>query len=72
MTDRALRIGIVCYPSSGGSGIVATDLAMALARNGDQVTLISYAQPIRFRSYQANLDYYEVQTEHYPVFHHTP
>jgi N-acetyl-alpha-D-glucosaminyl L-malate synthase BshA len=72
MSDRPLRIGIVCYPSSGGSGIVATDLATALARGGDQVTLISYTQPIRFRGYQPNLDFFEVQTEHYPVFHHTP
>ncbi|MBU1947148.1 MAG: N-acetyl-alpha-D-glucosaminyl L-malate synthase BshA [Candidatus Eisenbacteria bacterium] len=72
MSDRPLRIGIVCYPSSGGSGIVATDLALALARGGDQVTLISYTRPIRFRSSLPNLDFFEVQTEHYPVFHHQP
>lgn len=72
MNQRPLRIGIVCYPTSGGSGIVATGLAEELAKGGDEVTLFSYAAPIRLKGYHANLDFCEVQTEHYPVFHHPP
>jgi len=72
MKRGTLRIGIVCYPTSGGSGIVATDLATGLARGGDRVTIISYAPPIRLKGYEKNLDFCEVQTEHYPVFHHPP
>lgn len=72
VNQRPLHIGIVCYPTSGGSGIVATGLAEGLARGGDKVTLISYAPPIRLKGYHENLDFCEVQTEHYPVFHHPP
>jgi N-acetyl-alpha-D-glucosaminyl L-malate synthase BshA len=70
--SRPLSIGIICYPTSGGSGIVATDLAIGLARAGERVTVVSYAQPLRLKGYQENLDFCEVQTEHYPVFHHPP
>jgi N-acetyl-alpha-D-glucosaminyl L-malate synthase BshA len=51
---------------------VATSLAEGLARGGDFVTLISYAPPIRLKGYHENLDFCQVQTEHYPVFHHPP
>jgi N-acetyl-alpha-D-glucosaminyl L-malate synthase BshA len=51
---------------------VATGLAEELAKGGDEVTLFSYAAPIRLKGYHANLDFCEVQTEHYPVFHHPP
>lgn len=50
-----LKIGIVCYPTYGGSGVVATELGMALARNGHQVHFISYRRPARLAHYLANV-----------------
>lgn len=50
-----MRIGIVCYPSYGGSGVVATELAEALAERGHEVHIISYERPFRLRSFHQNL-----------------
>lgn len=66
------RIGIVCYPSSGGSGIVATELGLALAHRSWEVHFITYAQPIRLQGFENNVFFHEVQTDNYPVFHHPP
>ena len=67
-----MRIGISCYPTFGGSGIVATELAMALAASGDQVHVISYALPSRLTFINANLFYHEVVVPHYPLFEYPP
>lgn len=66
------RLGIVCYPSSGGSGIVATELGLALAHRGWQVHFITYAQPLRLKGYEENVFFHRVETDNYPVFHHPP
>jgi N-acetyl-alpha-D-glucosaminyl L-malate synthase BshA len=67
-----MRIGISCYPTFGGSGIVATELAMALAASGDQVHVISYALPSRLTFINANLFFHEVVVPHYPLFEYPP
>ena len=67
-----MKIGISCYPTFGGSGIVATELAMALATAGDEVHVISYALPSRFSFINANLHYHEVVVPHYPLFEYPP
>lgn len=67
-----MRIGISCYPTFGGSGIVATELAMALASEGDEVHVISYALPTRLSFINANLFYHEVVVPHYPLFEYPP
>ena len=67
-----MKIGISCYPTFGGSGIVATELAMALAASGDEVHVISYALPSRLTFINANLFYHEVVVPHYPLFEYPP
>ncbi|MGB3565268.1 MAG: N-acetyl-alpha-D-glucosaminyl L-malate synthase BshA [Thermoanaerobaculia bacterium] len=67
-----MKIGISCYPTFGGSGIVATELAMALASGGDEVHVISYAMPSRLSFINANLFYHEVVVPHYPLFEYPP
>ncbi len=67
-----MKIGISCYPTFGGSGIVATELAMALATAGDEVHVISYALPSRFSFINADLHYHEVVVPHYPLFEYPP
>ncbi|MDM7915783.1 MAG: N-acetyl-alpha-D-glucosaminyl L-malate synthase BshA [Candidatus Eisenbacteria bacterium] len=69
---RQPRIGIVCYPSLGGSGIVATELGMAMAARGCQVHFISYAPPMRLKGFLENVQFHQVFTDNYPVFHHPP
>ena len=66
------KLGIVCYPSSGGSGIVATELGLSLARRGWEVHFITYALPVRLKGFEENVYFHEVQTANYPVFHHPP
>ena len=67
-----MKIGISCYPTFGGSGIVATELAMALAAGGDQVHVLSYALPSRLTFINANLFFHEVVVPHYPLFEFPP
>lgn len=67
-----MKIGIACYPTFGGSGIVATELAMALAAAGDQVHVFSYAFPSRLELIERRLDYHEVVVPHYPLFEYPP
>ena len=67
-----MNIGIVCYPTYGGSGIVATELGKALADKGHQVHFISYNQPVRFDIFSENMFYHEVSISDYPLFEYTP
>jgi L-malate glycosyltransferase len=67
-----MKIGIVCYPTFGGSGVVATELGMALAAQGHQVHFISYSQPFRLDEFSKNLFYHEVAISNYPLFEFLP
>jgi N-acetyl-alpha-D-glucosaminyl L-malate synthase BshA len=67
-----MRIGIVCYPTFGGSGVVATELGKALADEGHQVHFITYSQPARLDFFSANLYYHEVSVRDYPLFDYAP
>jgi N-acetyl-alpha-D-glucosaminyl L-malate synthase BshA len=63
-----MKIGIVCYPTYGGSGVVATELGKALALKGHQIHFISYALPMRLDAYQGDIYYHEVEMTSYPLF----
>lgn len=67
-----LRIGIVCYPTYGGSGAVATMLGLELAQRGHDVHFISYALPFRLRGYHEHVTFHEVKIGQYPLFEHPP
>jgi L-malate glycosyltransferase len=63
-----MRIGITCYPTYGGSGVVATELGKALAKRGHSVHFISYAMPMRLNGFQDNIVFHEVEMSNYPLF----
>lgn len=65
---KTMKIGIVCYPTYGGSGVVATELGKALAERGHQIHFISYAMPMRLDGYLGNIFYHEVEMASYPLF----
>lgn len=67
-----MRIGIVCYPTFGGSGVLATELGKALANKGHQVHFITYQQPVRLNVFNANIFYHEVRVPTYPLFDYPP
>ena len=67
-----MKIGIVCYPTYGGSGIVATELGKALADKGHEVHFISYSQPVRLDVFSEKMFYHEVSVSDYPLFEYTP
>jgi N-acetyl-alpha-D-glucosaminyl L-malate synthase BshA len=67
-----MNIGIVCYPTYGGSGVVATELGKALADRGHKVHFITYRQPFRLDSFHENLFYHEVGASSYPLFEYPP
>ncbi|MDW8296355.1 MAG: N-acetyl-alpha-D-glucosaminyl L-malate synthase BshA [Raineya sp.] len=67
-----MKIGIVCYPTFGGSGVVATELGKALAQKGHQIHFITYSQPVRLDFFNANIYYHEVYIPSYPLFQHAP
>jgi N-acetyl-alpha-D-glucosaminyl L-malate synthase BshA len=67
-----MRIGITCYPTYGGSGIVATELGMELAARGHEVHFITYANPIRLDPAMENVFYHEVEVSTYPLFQYPP
>ena len=67
-----MKIGIVCYPTYGGSGVVATELGKALAKAGHQVHFITYSQPTRLDFFSENLYYHEVSVKSYPLFDYPP
>jgi len=66
-----MRIGITCYPTYGGSGAVATELGLELARRGHEVHFISYASPFRLRGYAERVTFHEVMQTEYPLFEHS-
>src|SRR5215467_78306 len=63
-----MKIGITCYPTYGGSGVVATELGLELAERGHEIHFISYAQPIRLNRPATNIHYHEVEVSRYPLF----
>jgi N-acetyl-alpha-D-glucosaminyl L-malate synthase BshA len=67
-----MKIGIVCYPTYGGSGVLATELGLGLAKRGHQVHFITYRQPARLMAFQENVFYHEVASADYPLFEYTP
>lgn len=67
-----MNIAIVCYPTFGGSGVVATELGLALARKGHQVHFITYSYPVRLDYLEVNIHFHEVHVEEYPLFHYQP
>ena len=69
---KTMRIGIVCYPTFGGSGVLATELGKALAQKGHQVHFITYQQPVRLGSFTPNIFYHEVHVPTYPLFDYPP
>lgn len=69
---RPLKIGITCYPSIGGSGVVATELGKSLADRGHQVHFITHSMPFRLGSYHKNIFYHEVEVNDYSVFRYPP
>jgi N-acetyl-alpha-D-glucosaminyl L-malate synthase BshA len=71
-TITSMRIGIVCYPTFGGSGVIATELGKALAKNGHQIHFITYSQPTRLDFFNENLFYHKVDVYNYPLFDYPP
>ena len=67
-----MKIGIVCYPTFGGSGVVATELGKALALKGHQIHFITYSQPFRLSYFTENIFYHEVTVSDYPLFEYQP
>lgn len=67
-----MKIGITCYPTYGGSGVVATELGMELAQRGHDVHFITYSQPIRLSTAHPHIHYHEVEVSQYPLFEYPP
>jgi len=67
-----MKIGITCYPTYGGSGVVATELGIELAARGHQVHFITYSQPFRLTGREKNIFYHEVPVSNYPLFEYPP
>ena len=67
-----MKIGIVLYPTYGGSGVVATELGKALAAKGHEIHFITYSQPVRLGSFRENIFYHEVAVSNYPLFEYQP
>ena len=70
--NKRLKIGIVCYPTYGGSGVVATELGIALANKGHEIHFISYSQPFRLDTFSENIYFHEVNVPDYPLFEYAP
>jgi len=67
-----MKIGIVCYPTFGGSGVIATELGKALAEKGHKIHFVTYSQPVRLDFFSENLFYHEVSVPQYPLFEYAP
>ena len=67
-----MKIAIVCYPTFGGSGVVATELGLELAHRGHEIHFITYRQPVRLALLNPNVHYHEVNVPEYPLFHYQP
>lgn len=72
MTEKPLRIGITCYPTFGGSGVIATEIGMAMARRGHRVHFICYDVPGRLQRFTENIFFHEVEVHDYPLFTYPP
>jgi N-acetyl-alpha-D-glucosaminyl L-malate synthase BshA len=70
--NRKMKIGIVLYPTYGGSGVVATELGKALAKKGHEIHFITYSQPVRLGAFRENIFYHEVAVSDYPLFEFQP
>lgn len=71
-SNRIMKIAIVCYPTFGGSGVVATELGLELAHKGHEIHFITYKQPVRLALLNPNVHYHEVNVPEYPLFHYQP
>lgn len=67
-----MKIAVVCYPTFGGSGVVATELGIALAEKGHEIHFITYKQPVRLEYLSHNIFFHEVTVPKYPLFHYQP
>lgn len=67
-----MKIAIVCYPTFGGSGVVATELGVALANRGHEIHFVTYKQPVRLELLNANIHFHEVHVPEYALFHYQP
>ena len=67
-----MKIGIVCYPTHGGSGVIASELALGLAQRGHEIHIVSYATPFRLASFHQNVFIHEVEVSSYPLFKYPP
>ncbi|MDX1665737.1 MAG: N-acetyl-alpha-D-glucosaminyl L-malate synthase BshA [Saprospiraceae bacterium] len=67
-----MKIGIVCYPTYGGSGVIATELGLGLAGQGHEIHFITYRRPARLTQFHENVFFHEVDAEDYPLFEYTP
>ncbi|WP_396596305.1 N-acetyl-alpha-D-glucosaminyl L-malate synthase BshA [Dokdonia sp. R86516] len=67
-----MKIAIVCYPTFGGSGVVATELGIALSKRGHEVHFVTYKQPVRLALLNDNIHFHEVNVPDYPLFHYQP
>lgn len=72
LRNQNMKIGIVLYPTYGGSGVVATELGKSLATKGHEIHFITYSQPVRLGSFRENLFYHEVSVSNYPLFEYEP
>jgi N-acetyl-alpha-D-glucosaminyl L-malate synthase BshA len=70
--DKRLKIGITCYPTYGGSGVVATELGIELAARGHEIHFITSSQPFRLTGREHNIHFHQVEVFHYPLFEHPP
>src|SRR5699024_8004436 len=69
---RPMKIAVVCYPTFGGSGVVATELGIALAEKGHEIHFVTYKQPVRLEYLSENIFFHEVNVPKYPLFHYQP
>ena len=67
-----MKIAIVCYPTFGGSGVVATELGLALAKRGHEIHFVTYSHPVRLDQLTGNVRFHEVHVPEYPLFHYQP
>ena len=65
-------IGIVCYPTFGGSGVLATELGIELSRKGYEIHFITYNQPVKLELFSNKVHFHEVEVPNYPLFHYPP
>ncbi|MCP9200442.1 N-acetyl-alpha-D-glucosaminyl L-malate synthase BshA [Gramella sp. GC03-9] len=67
-----MKIAIVCYPTFGGSGVVATELGLALSKRGHEIHFVTYKQPVRLETISSHIRFHEVNVPEYPLFHYQP